>query len=117
MPRLKLVREDGSDARIEDLMVAFSDIEIDDIKTHLVQVVFPDVGADEWKAADYTSELTLVLAYANHKRYAPHSRAFNIVQFDNAFARRMRERRAAEPLEVRRRRERTFDVTGGRHGR
>lgn len=98
--KLRLVREDGTPATLDDLVGGrmADSIEIDGVRCFVSEYEGTDGGDKPWRAADAAGTLRLVLTYGNQTRVATYSkngRAHSRYEYDCAFARRRRARERA----------------------
>lgn len=95
--KLRLVREDGTPAQIEDL-AAFehgSSVEIDGVTCRIGGYEGPDGGDERWGAPSDAGVINLELLYQPRRREVvrrANHRSFTSVEYDCPFARRRRAR-------------------------
>lgn len=98
--KLRLVREDGSDATLDDLCAArATSVEIDGVDCLLAEYEGTDAQEDAWRASEAHGDLRLTLSYSNRTRAVTdrahtRGRAFTAFEYDCAFSRARRRREA-----------------------
>lgn len=100
--KLRIVREDGTPATVDDFLVAEPVIfEMEGVPMALIQASGPSGTSEPWSEVDDVGRLELVMEYANHKRAVvdrERSRpgeTYSKAEWDCPFARLRRERAAA----------------------